>query len=469
MTQAKIFKPADKEPRFELSLRRKGHNDPLADFPRSEHWRLVTDGCQHHLGITNFSPVFYQGMKAGYEVMVDFMNHKVSLSPELIQTIHMEAFGPVIKPKKAGFKEGNSYFQIAPLPLQDSGISPNQAGLNDFVKAALSAWKQNRWALITVDKSYQEARDRAVGDKKASVEAERKMTKFIFENLDDILLPDDEEEMKKKITECLQEQSQNVLCIFGDATTTTKAILTLKKDIETLELKLAPKVKEVKKAKKDEDEIIAAVVEFVQKCHQNHWFGDGNGRTFILILLNAMLIKYLDFMSFIRFPSHFTGFAVDDLVRELRDGQAEFNKYKIKNAREFIEAHVKKQADIKDEKDGSSFYNQLLAKFSNENPIALAQINEVFLRIKENRIKVDKDRDKILNALKDMYCNKLESFLNIECDPNIPGFSKEAVYKMLEYQEIFDFIRRENPQIHQNLMARIEEVYPEPEAEPPTP
>ncbi|MFC7780549.1 hypothetical protein ACFQY6_02580 [Legionella taurinensis] len=58
----------------------------LKDFPRSEIWRVQTDGWQAKKGPSNFRPQFYQGMKAGFDYLRK--HDREPVTPALIEGLY---------------------------------------------------------------------------------------------------------------------------------------------------------------------------------------------------------------------------------------------------------------------------------------------------------------------------------------------------------------------------------------------
>lgn len=430
MAQSTLYKPAGKNKPFEISLERKAYVDPLQDFPRSEHWRLVTDGWQQNWGITAFISQYYQGMKAGYDVMRDYLNHKSPLTVDLIQALQKAAFGPCADlQSKIGFRLGWGYFLITKTRNEENGISPE--GLDELVAEAKLA-HDHQWRLVGVDKSRQVAIDS---------EKEKEKRNGLLLGLGNHLAEKAKEQKLQTKDELSQflTSDKELLFLFAMKIPKDEAQRLLEKDIQQLDKEMQGLSSDAK----NEDEKIAAIVRFLRKLNLNHFFGDGNGRT-CMILLNCFLIKYLDCMSIIPTPAHLTAFSTKELVQEIKNGMAEFRKYSIKEPREFIENFVQKQQDFPEGVKG--FKNEFNAKFSKENHIALAQINELFVRIHADKIKAGKNKVNILEILKDIYLDRLIKFVEEEKDRKThkkPKLNEEAFLAMLQYQEISKSISSE--------------------------
>lgn len=430
MAQSTLYKPAGKNKPFEIAIERKAYADPLQDFPRSEHWRLVTDGWQQNWGITAFISQYYQGMKAGYDVMRNYLNHKSSLTVDLILELQKETFGPCADlPSKIGFRQGWGYFLVTKSRGEENGISAD--GLDELVAEAKLA-HDNRWRLVGVDKLRQIQID---------IEKDKSKRKALLFELGKHLAQKAQEQKLQTKDELNQflTSDKELLFLFAMKIPKDEARLLLEKDIQQLDKEMQGLSSDAK----GDDEKIAAIVRFLRKLNLNHFFGDGNGRT-CMILLNCFLIKYFDCMAIIPTPAHLTAFSTKELVQEIKNGMAEFRKYSIKEPREFIENFVQKQQDFPEDVKG--FKNEFNAKFSKEHHIALAQINELFTRIQADKIKAGKNKVNFLEILIDIYLDRLIKFVEEEKDRKThkkPKLNEEAFLTMLQYQEISKSISSE--------------------------
>lgn len=81
---------------------------------------------------------------------------------------------------------------------------------------------------------------------------------------------------------------------------------------------------EISEAKDDNEKKLAAIVKLIHYMHIYHPFGDGNGRTFIFILLNKLLIMNGFTPSIVQDPALFSCWSVSELVKEVKEGQLLF-------------------------------------------------------------------------------------------------------------------------------------------------
>ncbi|WP_167554586.1 Fic family protein [Legionella israelensis] len=99
------------------------------------------------------------------------------------------------------------------------------------------------------------------------------------------------------------------------------------------------------------DEKLTAIVRFIQDMHQYHPFADGNGRTFIFLLLNKLLLQNNLSPAAVPVPGRFTGWSTESLVEEVKKGQKAFqdlctDKSKTLSFMDYLSQTLK----IKDEK-----------------------------------------------------------------------------------------------------------------------
>lgn len=443
MAKSDFFKSSQPGP-FKISVEIKGYPDPLADFPPSEHWRLVTDGWQQPLGINGFSDEYYAGMRVAYGYMKEYFNTNAAITPETIITVQRNAFLSVAmaedKLDDVGLRPDDCFTHFGLAPYQEEKMNIHSDGIDELIAAAQLAKKEKRWYLATIDwKALMEF----TGDKVAMLQ--KMFRKKTVEN--DFIDPDNAN-AKNILAQFLNPKCVNKLFICTCPVMREKILEFLSRDIAELNKALGvtpddvkktsethtKSMEETKSVSKNEDEIIAAIVKFIQKLNQNHWFGDGNGRT-CMILLNSLLVKYLGCMAIIHTPAHLTGYSTEQLVKEIKQGIAEFKKYKITDAKKLIEDFIKQPPDQKNEDEFKKNLKKLLAT---DNQIAMAQINALFVKFKSA-----KNNERVIYILKDLYVDHIVALVKkgqdlIDKDPGKKERlkNKEAFAKMLEWQEI---------------------------------
>lgn len=80
------------------------------------------------------------------------------------------------------------------------------------------------------------------------------------------------------------------------------------------------------KSETDEIKKLNIIATFIQDCHQYHPFIDGNGRVFVLLLLNKLLIMNGLSPTTLEKTGKFSGHSIEQLVREIQKGQEHFRE-----------------------------------------------------------------------------------------------------------------------------------------------
>lgn len=361
--------------------------NPFEDFPSSESWRVITDGWQHIFGPQNFRAEYYKGMGDAFSFIINTPPDQITV--EALVNLWEMAF----KSEKtyAKFKQKcpnavrdkiNAHFSIGFTP-NSNGLAVSQQGLDEFIDELIANNLQWRifFARAGIDPQFRQ-----------------QLIKFCIDDVDEkgYFNPEDYQKDKAQIKKVLREK-------FFDPKVDV-VLIALSWDRKYIEgfMRLYFKMfnESMAEAKEDKDKI-GAIVKFIQRLHLLHPFLDGNGRVLIFLLQNLLLKKHLNCMAFTFTPAHFAGFSKAELIEEVQRGIAEFAKYKITKARLFLE----KIGFAGDEKDYSA---KLEANLAGEQLIAMAQINELFLRVKFGKIRPPGEgKDAILKILKDLYMKKL--------------------------------------------------------------
>lgn len=423
--------------RFTLSLDEKQVFKPLVDYPRSEHWRLLTDGWQHVFGPAIFSPEYYASVGRGFKLIQKQFSHKTKITPEFIESINQTVW----EAKESGFRAQRSgvIFKLAPLKeMESTGFS--EAGLDEFVKEVKRAEKEARWYLMGITRADRlQLTDDEVWD---AVEKLHSGKTFVDEY---------GQGLKDKLSSYLKMpyESRDGIYIYGNKMPREKILQFIQRDIDELYAKL--KQSEQRSIsdffslgnnrffaeQKQQDAKIAAIVQFIQKLNQNHWFSDCNGRTCVL-LLELLLIQHLGRMAIPITPGHLTGYSTLELVQEIKNGMAEIEKYKITQLLKYLN-EIDKSFIVKNE---SKFKLDLAEKLSPVNYIAMAQINELFLQIKENKIKMpDQAKEIAFRVLKKLYLENLHDYAVVPRKTGVCWIEggipfEESFKKYLAYHEI---------------------------------
>lgn len=401
--------------RFDMTLEMKG--SPLEDFPRSEHWRFVTDGWQQNQGITGFRDRYYKGMQEAFNGIKEFIVQKnKQLDFLLIELIHDLLFqfeNEGNKLKNKGYRENRvaGHFYLAPFSSTERmGISKN--GLKKFIADEHKAKKDKRWtAFIAVDGDDSPAKDVVSGKTKKADVTEQDLEIFLDPPpgfTDELLI----------LTKLLP-RSKVQKFIEGD-------LASFYKQMKSLDQK--------KESPQKTDEKLKLIADFISDLNKNHWFTDGNGRTCMMIFF-MLMVQHVNAVAILNTPAHFTAFPTDELVAEIKAGMAEADKYKITAPKKIL---LKLNETNLDAKQLESDISNALCK---EPHIAMAQINELFLQVKEGKIGIKEPakQNEVFRILKELYLKNLNAFCENPpkgLPPKVFAQNGGAFEKMFAYQEI---------------------------------
>jgi|GEM_PF-2333867 len=101
-------------------------------------------------------------------------------------------------------------------------------------------------------------------------------------------------------------------------------------------------------AANNEREQIATIVKLIVNMHQYHPFPDGNGRTFIFLLLNKLLLQNGLLPTLVMEPHRFSSSSVEQLTDDVIEGQETFKKLcrPLEENSETITAYLEKELNI---------------------------------------------------------------------------------------------------------------------------
>lgn len=386
------------------------YDEALSDFPRTELWRLQTDGCQHHLGKNNFTSAFYQGLQEGFLYIRNNLDKQIS--SKIIEDLYKSAF----KFQEAYKNKEDTRFQKGIRDMSGSemtlyldtddlksdeikfGATVSQNGLDEFIKSAVVAYEDKtdkasgpvkqrtflpRWEIGGTEGNnwFQFNPSKFNGDVKAmhaylenklklaaaglnqDKELERQC-KEKFKDADSAL--NEYLERKKTLPPTTEVKlianaaSRDVICKFID-----KAIDKFNKQIQT----------------KDIEEKKVAIIQLTRFLHQFHPFLDGNGRTFIFLMTNMLLLQHANTMFIANNPSHFVGFSTQELLKEVNEGIKAFEDCKITPAKNYLNNLL-----LNDFKNPNNVKSEIENKLSRDPIIAMGQLNEISLQVLENKI-----------------------------------------------------------------------------------
>ncbi|QRN03826.1 hypothetical protein GH742_08030 [Legionella sp. MW5194] len=430
----------------------------LEDFPRSEIWRIQTDGWQAVKGPLNFRPQFYKGMHAAFQYLSRHDREKIT--PGLLEDIYHSFYSHEDAYKSDDIvREGyNTYmgeFEIfLPEPGLESQAGVSEEGLSELIEALKTSAhtkgsRKQPFMEIKIDRYnqypiYLNALSDNFEEDFRSYLMKASVAKTAYTG--NKPKPSDKDLVKVFIVSSAAEREEIIELVQSDI------------DNYYHELEEAQKIPGKTERMQAE---INAINHFIRKLHQSHYFPDGNGRTFVFLLANMLLLQNGYGMKIVEYPAHFAGFSTDELAQETLSGLTDFQAYKVTRAKNYLALLSTQQ--INDPKN--DIKEELLKTLSAQPLIAMTQINELFLQIKEQRLHVPKGYNPSLNnflslfggdskgkkanmlilaLLKDIYLEQLNRL--IEQAPEQPpskqiGFeAKEGAAKtlmdMLDKQEI---------------------------------
>ncbi|MGQ3888932.1 hypothetical protein ACQUW5_07850 [Legionella sp. CNM-1927-20] len=370
----------------------RSRNTILQDFPPSEIWRLQTDGWQHYRGPDNFREVFYKGMNQGFDFILSNLN--TPLSVDLIQNIYFsayqfeESYGKE-QDMREGIRDGTLGFEIdigLPGASEEAGIS--EEGLDEFIKNMIEAYHDRpsgapRWRLkiFTVgDKpplyiSFDPNKSENLNCVYFNEQNTQQLKEYLLEQFRSAALykanPKDSKKTEGSVTNieisCSAKYSRADLRRY------------IEKEINLYQEKI--------KTAGSKDEKVAIIVEFIRNLHQTHPLPDGNGRTLVFLLKNLLLLQNGMSMCITQTPAHFAGFSVSQLTKETLLGLSKYAEYKITNAAQILSNLT--EENILDNTEQIKLH--LRETLSRDPMIAMAQLNELFIQIQDNRIVVPKN------------------------------------------------------------------------------
>lgn len=359
-------------------------DEALEDFPRSAIWRIQTDGWQAVKGPKNFRTQFYAGMNAGFDFLRQ--NDRKAITPELIEGIYISVYQHEDNYQKddiarKGYNEVSGGFEIflPELGLEnDARISvagiPEVAQmlqkvvqrkgdqLHPYVEIVIERYQQPNLTLDPFSETF--------------------ATDLLY-HLENATLSKEEYKGDK---ERPGDEKLTLVNFYNVPTSRDKIIHYVQLDINDFyeELSLAKTTNE-----NDDERKIAeliAINHFIRKLHNSHYFPDGNGRTFVFLLSFMLLLQNGHGLKINQYPSHISGYSTAEILAETQTDLAHFQAYKITEAKNFLSSL--EASDI----DGQMLnIIEELNRCLNPDPmIAMAQIDELFCQINENKMVVPK-------------------------------------------------------------------------------
>lgn len=356
-------------------------NPVFADIPRTEMWRLGTDGWLHINGPGEYPDKYHLHMQKGLCFILKHKNHQITA--DLIKQLHQEAY-PSDDSLHQNFRSHDITVSF-PVTLTPKEHSANPV---EFFTSAIST----EGISSLVERAYQEA----IEHKNPWFFAREiiKPYPIIYSNgLDD-----------------LNVKLNDALHLYRENPDQGRVIIT-QQGTKNPETNIEDRVTQIINAyyhkigeATTESDKISLIIETIRSLHLLHPFTDGNGRTFIFLLKNWMFLQNNLLPMINETPNHFTGFSNEELVQEYQEGVQQFIHLKVTALIEIIE---RPSGDLSDKIEE-------IKQHLNENPIiAASQINEIYLRLKEKHVTPMIDRGKTLigfhsQSITDKLCIRLE-------------------------------------------------------------
>ncbi|MDX1836775.1 hypothetical protein DIZ81_03725 [Legionella taurinensis] len=420
----------------------------LKDFPRSEIWRVQTDGWQAKKGPSNFRPQFYQGMKAGFDYLRK--HDREPVTPALIEGLYHSFYRYEDNYESDDIiREGyNTYMGEFEIFLPEPGLK-EQAGVSEEgISELIDMLRASALAKGTRSEPFIEIKVERYNQYPIYLNA---LSDTFEDDLRNYLLA--ASLSKTAYTGNKPRPSEKSLVkvsIVSNKAERAEIIQLVQADIDHYYQELD----EAKQIEGKTERVLAevnAINHFIRKLHQSHYFPDGNGRTFVLLLNNMLSLQNGHGMKIVEYPAHYAGFSTDELGEETLADLAHFNAYKVTHAKQFLSNLSADQITSTKE----TVKEDLLTNLNAEPLIAMAQLNELFMQIKENKLKVPKSytppkmnlfswmssdsknksaHTAILNLLKEIYLEKLDQLAQraAEEEPSTQiGFGSDEPGKVL--------------------------------------
>ncbi|MGQ3891838.1 hypothetical protein [Legionella sp. CNM-4043-24] len=357
----------------------------LEDFPKSEIWRLQTDGWQSTLGPRNFRPAFYQGMDEGFRFISE--HYSAEITPELLEAIYHKVNGSerdyqqdtILQ--KGYCERANSFELVLPLPGLEHHASVSELGMDELARV-LQECEMNKGARNFPQLEIEVIR--AIGGFSYYHPSD-------FENIDAF-----KNEMLRLLRlagackakyegEKTPLREMVKIQLLSNTATRAEILGFVANDISRYyhDLALANAVDNPEQRKAF---VVMAINGLVRKLLQSHYFPDANGRTFVFVLANLLLLQNGLGLKITENPVRFAAYSSYELLVETMADMEHFNSYKITIAKNYI---CQLTADVINSRP-DDVSGQILFHLNPRPLIALAQLDELYSQIKTGHIRVPK-------------------------------------------------------------------------------
>ncbi|MDR3501502.1 MAG: Fic family protein [Legionella sp.] len=255
----------------------------FAALPNEAYWKLLID---YEYWVDNDASIFDKQDSPGYMnraskaflYLLETMDERVTC--DFILKLHDMAYNDQRK-HYLGFK-----------PHVLSGLSDESVtvdGLRELINKIKSGMPNG--LRLTYSKEANNYHERY------AIDLQHVCAQEIFTNLNSDVWPHLFIERKSLVTE-VELEVENLLIQYN----------------ESIRQAIAPKEK------------LKCIATLIRDLHQYHPFGDGNGRTFIFLLLNKLLITNGLSATAVESPQRFSGYSISELITEIELGQCNFRE-----------------------------------------------------------------------------------------------------------------------------------------------
>lgn len=356
----------------------------LNDFPKSEIWRLQTDGWQATAGPLGFTEAFVRGMDAGFDFLRKYDTEIITTM--LIEDIYNSAYQYeaeyiTVSELRKGYCTFTSGFELL-LPYE---------GIEHFANVSLSGLDELVFRLgeITQAQGDREYPQFGIEFRNREKGYSRRLSPGDFSSLDEFKAALEMHLRKASGSKdkCLgpktAEEDLTIVNLVSYPATRDEILNFVRQDIETYYAELNPAKQIVDPQYRKAGEI-NAINHFIRSLHQSHYFPDGNGRTFIFLLANMLHLQNGHGLKITFDPAHYAAYSRNELLSETIADLAHFQSWKITEAKEYL-ATLSADSIIN---HCESIRSDLISHLNPDPLIAMAQINELYVQIGTSKLSV---------------------------------------------------------------------------------
>lgn len=371
----------------------------FADFPNSELWRFFIDGFRHDEGKfafdkgLNAESGYYASMKYAWKKMLKEIDVPVTLA--YIQQMQWAATTKLSKVQANVLrKEGDSAHGFSLLSIDNpwGGMAWNctPAGIKEFIyfvrenESELRKRNQNYFFILTANRDF-----KSIGiDEMCHVDV----------HIDELVLE----------INAAAKLGNAKLMLKGDAKESAEEIIAQYHN--ELQLTQSP------------DAVLSAISKCVCRMERLHIFRDSNCRTMVLTL-NKMLLQNKLLPTILENPNRMDMLSTEEFMEQIKNGQ-----------KRFLECCVQSPLFSLLENEPESSQSILSNYFFDKDFIlSLVQLNAVYKRIAEQKIRIHNNTKKIKTDLQKMYLERFRHL--IAC---LRYYKKNVIKYQLKYEKLHE-------------------------------